>query len=172
MTREHEVKLCENEIIITKTDQKGRITYANRRFMQIAGYAEPELLGKHHNIIRHQDMPRGVFRLLWQTLQSKKEFFGYVKNATADGGFYWVFANITPDYQVDSTLAGYFSVRRRPNYQAIQKVSQWYQQMLTIEANETPSRAPEGSLLWLKDQIKQQACSYDELLIQLEALKE
>lgn len=168
MTREHEIKLCEDEIIISKTDPKGRFTYANRRFMQIAGYSEPELLGKHHNLIRHPDMPKGVFRLLWQTLQAGKEFFGYVKNATSDGGFYWVFANITPDYKSDLTLAGYFSVRRRPNYQAVQQVSEWYKKMLAIEANETPSRAAEASLDWLKEQIKQQGCSYNELLTRLE----
>ncbi|NLW06147.1 MAG: PAS domain S-box protein [Pseudomonadaceae bacterium] len=172
MARGQEVELCENEIIISKTDPKGRITYANRRFMQIAGYAEPELLGKPHNLIRHSDMPRGVFRFLWQTLQEKKEFFGYVKNLTSDGGFYWVLANITPDYRVDSSLAGYFSVRRRPNYQAIKQVSEWYKEMLKIEAAETPSRAPEASLLWLKDQVKQQGCSYNDLVTRLEGLEE
>lgn len=168
MTREHEIKLCEDEIIISKTDPKGRFTYANRRFMQIAGYSEPELLGKHHNLIRHPDMPKGVFRLLWQTLQADKEFFGYVKNSTSDGGFYWVFANITPDYKNDSSLAGYFSVRRRPNYKAVQQVNEWYKKMLAIEASETPSRAAEASLDWLKEQIKQQGCSYNELLTRLE----
>lgn len=172
MTREHEIKLCEDEIIISKTDPKGQFTYANRRFMQIAGYSEPELLGKPHNIIRHPDMPKGVFRLLWQTLQEKKEFFGYVKNATSDGGFYWVFANITPDYKSDLTLAGYFSVRRRPNYKAVKQVSVWYKKMLQIEANEAPSRAAEVSLLWLKEQIKQQDCSYNELLTRLEEQEE
>lgn len=172
MIRGQEVKLSNDEMIITKTDPKGQITYANRRFMQIAGYSEPELLGKHHNLIRHSDMPRGVFRLLWQTLQDKNEFFGYVKNRTSDGGFYWVFANITPDYRTDSSLAGYFSVRRRPNYQAIKQMNEWYKIMLQIEASETSSRAPEVSLLWLKEQVKQQGCSYNELLTQLEGLGE
>src|SRR5690554_586707 len=172
MSHEREVKLSESDIIVSKTDPKGRITYANRRFMQIAGYAEPELLGKPHNLIRHKDMPRGVFRFLWHTLQQKEEFFGYVKNATSDGGFYWVFANITPDYKADSSLAGYFSVRRRPNYAAVKQVNEWYKKMLVIESKETASRAPEASLLWLKEQIKQQGCSYNELLTRLEGLEE
>lgn len=170
MTSEHEIKLRDDEIIISKTDPKGRFTYANRRFMQIAGFSEPELLGKHHNLIRHPDMPKGVFRLLWKTLQSKNEFFGYVKNATSYGGYYWVFANITPDYKSDLTLAGYFSVRRRPNYQAVQQVSEWYKTMLKIEAAETPKNAPDASLEWLQDQVKQQGCSYNELLTRLEGL--
>ncbi len=170
MTSEHEIKLRDDEIIISKTDPKGRFTYANRRFMQIAGYSEPELLGKHHNLIRHPDMPKGVFRLLWKTLQNKNEFFGYVKNATSYGGYYWVFANVTPDYKTDLTLAGYFSVRRRPNYKAIQQINEWYKKMLQIEANETPKRAAEVSLDWLKEQIRQQGCSYNELLTRFESL--
>ncbi|GLR64806.1 PAS domain-containing protein [Marinospirillum insulare] len=172
MDRGREVKLSESDIIVSKTDPKGRITYANRRFMQIAGYAEPELLGKPHNLIRHKDMPRGVFRLLWYTLQQKQEFFGYVKNLTSDGGFYWVFANITPDLRADSSLAGYFSVRRRPNYAAVKQVSEWYKKMLEIESKESASRAPEASYLWLKEKIVQQGCSYNDLLTRLEALEE
>ncbi len=172
MSHEREVKLSESDIIVSKTDPKGRITYANRRFMQIAGYAEPELLGKPHNLIRHKDMPRGVFRFLWHTLQQKEEFFGYVKNATSDGSFNWVFANIEPDYKADSSPAGYFSVRRRPNYAAVKQVDEWYKKMLVIESKETASRAPEASFLWLKEQIKQQGCSYNELLTRLEGLEE
>lgn len=172
MSLGQEVKLSEGEIIVSKTDPKGRITYANRRFMQIAGYSEPELLDKPHNIIRHKDMPRGIFRFLWQTLQQKQEFFGYVKNLTSDGGFYWVFANITPDYRADSSLAGYFSVRRRPNYAAVKQVNQWYKTMLAIEAKETASQAPEASFIWLQEQIKQQGCSYNDLLTRLESLEE
>lgn len=172
MTGGQEVKLRKDEIIVSKTNPKGHFTYANRRFMQISGYSEPELLGKPHNLIRHQDMPRGIFRFLWQTLQQKQEFFGYVKNLTADGGFYWVFANITPDYKNDSSLAGYFSVRRRPNYVAVKKITEWYDEMLQIEAKETASKAPEASLFWLKEQIKQQGCSYNDLLAQFEKLGE
>lgn len=172
MSLGQEVKLSEGEIIVTKTDPKGRITYANRRFMQIAGYSEPQLLGKPHNLIRHKSMPRGVFRFLWQTLQKKQEFFGYVKNLTSDGGFYWVLANITPDYKVDTSLAGYFSVRRRPNYAGVKQIEQWYKTMLEIEAKETASRAPEASFAWLQEQIKQQGCSYHELIMRLENLEE
>lgn len=167
-----EIKLGEGDIIVSKTDPKGRITYANRKFMQIAGYSEPELLGKPHNVIRHPDMPRGVFRFLWKTLQQKQEFFGYVKNLTSNGGFYWVFANITPDYKSDSSLAGYFSVRRRPNYTAIKKINGWYKKMLELEAKETGGRAADVSLLWLEEQIKQQGCSYNDLLTRLEKLEE
>lgn len=93
-----EVRLADDEFIVSKTDPKGRITYANRTFMKISGFAEPELLGIQHNVVRHPDMPRAVFKLLWETLERGEEFFGYVKNLCRDGSFYWVLANITPDY--------------------------------------------------------------------------
>ena len=109
---------------------------------------------------------------MWQTLQSGKEFFGYVKNRTADGNFYWVFANVTPDYTSESQLAGYFSVRRRPNRAALQPVSDWYRQMREIEASASVAQAPELSMQWMVEQIQQQAPSYKQLIDQLEALPE
>ena len=119
----HEVVLTDNEFIVSKTDAKGRITYVNRVFMRIAGYSEQELLQQPHSIIRHPDMPRGVFYYLWKTLQEGHEFFGFVKNLCADGSYYWVFANITPDYDRDDRLMGYYSVRRKPSPQAIETVT-------------------------------------------------
>jgi len=109
-----ERKLKEEDFIVSKTDPSGRITYTNRIFMQIAGYSEAELLGQQQNIIRHPDMPRGIFQLLWDTLKQGREFFGYVKNMSRDGSFYWVFANITPTLNPSGKLVGYYSVRRRP----------------------------------------------------------
>ncbi|SFX40644.1 PAS domain-containing protein [Marinospirillum alkaliphilum] len=172
MTGAEEIRLDEDDLIVSKTDPKGRITYANRRFMEIAGYSEPQLLGKPHNLIRHPEMPRGVFRFMWATLQAGQEFFGYVKNRTSDGGYYWVFANVTPDYTANSQLAGYFSVRRRPNRAAIQQVSHWYRQMRAIESQQSASKAPEASMQWLLDQVAAQGCTYNELVRQLESLPE
>ena len=88
----------EDDFIISLTDTKGRITYGNRIFIEFSGYTEDELLGTQHNIIRHPDMPRSVFKLLWDKIQAKEECFAYVKNMSKDGSFYWVFANITPTF--------------------------------------------------------------------------
>ena len=104
----------ENDFIVSKTDLKGRITYCNRIFIEFAGYAEHELLGAPHNLIRHPDMPRGVFQFLWDSLHAERECFAYVKNMSKDGGFYWVLANVTPSYGEDGRVEGYFSVRRKP----------------------------------------------------------
>jgi len=88
------------EFIVSKTDLTGRITYGNRIFIEFSGYSEAELLGAQHNIIRHPDMPRAVFNLLWDTIAQGNEIFAYVKNMSKDGGFYWVFANVTPSYDL------------------------------------------------------------------------
>lgn len=170
MTKEY--KLSNEGIIVSKTDLKGRITYANRYFMEVVDLPESELLGKPHNIIRHADMPRGVFYLLWKTLQQRKEFFGYVKNISAGGGYYWVLANITPDIRTDLTLDGYFSVRRRPNYAAVQKIQDLYKQMLNLEARQSASQAAKISAEWLLEQVDKQGCTYNEFIWQLEDLSE
>jgi aerotaxis receptor len=164
-----EVFLGPDEMIITKTDSTGHITYANRVFMRIVGYAEHQLLGQPHNIIRHPDMPRGAFRLLWKTLQSGREFFGVVKNYTANGDFYWVFANITPDYGIDHTLQGYFSVRRQAEKSAIDVVAPVYAEMLRIEAAHSKAQAPDASMEWLVAELARQGTDYEGLMLKINA---
>ena len=113
-----EVSFPPDELIVSKTDLSGRITYVNRVFMKVCNYPEEALLGVQHNIVRHPDMPRGAFRLMWDTLKGGHEFFGIVKNMTAQGHHYWVFANVTIDRRQGHPV-GYFSVRRQAPTQAI-----------------------------------------------------
>ncbi len=160
--------MAAEDFIVSKTDTTGRITYANRIFMEIAGYPEHELLGVQHNIIRHPEMPRGVFRLMWNTLKAGNEFFGFAKNLSADGGFYWVFANITPDYDKDNKLQGYFSVRRNPPRSALDVLIPVYKEMLAIEERCSVKEAPDKSLEYLFDVVKQSgASSYESLALSL-----
>lgn len=77
----------EDDFIVSKTDTKGKITYCNQIFMEFACLQESELLGQPHSIVRHPDMPKVIFKLLWERIQNKKEIFAYVKNLSADGGF-------------------------------------------------------------------------------------
>ena len=88
-------EMNDNDFIVSKTDTKGRITYCNQIFMDMAEYTEEELLGKPHNLIRHPDMPKAVFKFLWDTIPTKQEVFAYVINRTKHGNDYWVYANIT-----------------------------------------------------------------------------
>lgn len=99
--------------LISETDDKGRILFANDAFCEIAGYRVEELIGKPHNIVRHPDMPRAAFKDLWETIQSNKEWTGFVKNRTKDGrGYYWVYATVFP--LMRSGKRTYISIRKKP----------------------------------------------------------
>ncbi|PIW26652.1 MAG: chemotaxis protein [Rhodospirillales bacterium CG15_BIG_FIL_POST_REV_8_21_14_020_66_15] len=105
----------DDEIIVSKTDLKGYITYANDVFLNIAGYTEREVLGQPHSLIRHPQMPRCVFKLLWDTITAGGEIFAYVLNRCKNGDHYWVFAHVTPSRDAAGEIIGYHSNRRVPD---------------------------------------------------------
>jgi PAS domain S-box-containing protein len=157
----------EDDFIVSKTDPKGIITYCNPIFIEFSGYAEDELLGTQHNVIRHPDMPRAAFKLAWDTIQGGKEFFAYVKNMSKDGGFYWVFTHITPDFGPRGDIVGYTSVRRCPKREAIDKVAPVYRQMLDAEAAAGARDAIAAGTGVLAGLLKQTGMSYEELVFSL-----
>jgi len=159
-----ELKMKETDLIVSKTDVKGHITYCNDAFMEFSGYYEEELLGKAHNIIRHPDMPRSVYRLLWQTIQQENEFFGFIKNMRKNGGFYWTFANVTPSFSADSQLIGFFSVRRYPNPDGIEALQALYHDMCEIEASITSSQEAMDASIKILDNTVQDKGGYNEFI--------
>jgi PAS domain S-box-containing protein len=163
----NEKTMREDDFIVSKTDLKGIITYGNRIFIEFSGYSESELLGSQHNIIRHPDMPRGVFKFLWDTLHAEKECFAYVKNMAKDGSFYWVFANVTPSYGADGRVNGYFSVRRKPKREAVNVMADVYRAMLAEEEKAGPRDAMDASLGWLVNVLTQKGVSYEEFILSL-----
>lgn len=164
---QHELVMRENDFIVSKTDLKGRITYGNQIFMQFSGYSEEELLGTQHNIIRHPDMPRGVFKFLWDTLQAGQECFAYVKNMSRDGSFYWVFANVTPSLDESGQVEGYFSVRRKPRAQAVEVVSGLYRLMLEEERRVGSRDACAASLALLTGLLAEKGVSYEAFILSI-----
>ncbi len=162
-----EIEILPNQMIVSKTDLAGRITYVNRTFMKVADYTEPQLLGVQHNIIRHPDMPRGVFRFLWSTLKEGREFFGYVKNMTSSGAYYWVFANVTPDRDAEGKVQGYYSVRRSAPDSAIKAIIPLYNEMVRIERATPVAEAPDASLRWLLQHLAKSGQNYEELMLGL-----
>jgi aerotaxis receptor len=112
-TTDHERILDPKFPIVTKTDLKGKITYANRAFCEIAGYSESELLGQPHNVVRHPDMPAEAFKDLWNIVKQGQPWRGLVKNRCKDGGYYWVDAYVTPLTE-NGKKVGYMSVRSMP----------------------------------------------------------
>lgn len=160
----------EGDFIVSKTDLKGRITYANRIFSEFAGLQEHEFLGKQHNLVRHPDMPRCVFKLLWDTIQGGKEIFAFVKNIRKDGGYYWVFANVTPSHDKNGNPVGYYSVRRKPNPKAIPHVTALYRQLLQIEQSGGSRDGMEAALAHVGQLLKQKGMSYERFILDLQSL--
>ncbi len=161
-----EISLDEESFIVTKTDLKGIISYANRTFMQISGYRETELLGQPQNIVRHPEMPKGLFKFLWQQIAAGEECFAYVNNRAKNGDNYWVFANISPVFDTQHRQTGYFSSRRKPNRAAIEKVIPIYRHMRQIE-QQYPADRGEQSMRWLIQMIEEDSGSYEKFVLGL-----
>ncbi|MGM0533595.1 MAG: PAS domain-containing protein [Campylobacterota bacterium] len=164
--RENEKMMKESDFIVSKTDTKGKITYGNEIFIQMSGYSEEELLGAPHNILRHPDMPRIVFKLLWDYIQRKDEIFAYVKNLCKDGSYYWVNANVTASLDESGRIIGYYSVRRKPNPKALEVIKPLYAQLLQAEK----TGGMEASLKLLQSKLEQQGVGYDEFIANLQQL--
>ena len=167
MSRPHpmnrEKSFGDDEIIVSKTDTKGNITYCNEIFIEISGYEERELLGKPHNIVRHPDMPKIVFKLLWERIQAGKEIHAYVKNLCKDGSFYWVLANVTPSFDEHDNIIGYFSVRTNPTREAIATISELYAKLLQIETSSGMNASQE----YLQNILNEKETSYEEFILSL-----
>ncbi|WP_436526876.1 PAS domain-containing protein [Actinoplanes sp. HUAS TT8] len=155
----------DHEMIVTKTDPRGVITYANDVFLRVSAIPEHEAVGQPHNVIRHPDMPRAVFKLLWDTLEEQKEIFAYVLNLAADGAHYWVLAHVTPSYDAGGRIVGYHSNRRRPAPAAVAAVADLYAKLRAAEAreNHTPDAVAAGFQA-LQDTLDERGMDYDELV--------
>ena len=159
---------AENEIIVSKTDASGRITYVNDVFQKVGLYSEADVLGEPHSVVRHPDMPRCVFKLLWDTLQSKQEIFAYVKNMAKNGDYYWVFAHVTPTYDAGGQIVGYHSNRRCPDRGALGKIAPVYSELLAVEnrhENRKDGMIAAGDLL--TKMLRERGCQYDEFVLSL-----
>ncbi|MCG8559994.1 MAG: PAS domain-containing protein [Hyphomicrobiales bacterium] len=159
----------ENDIIVSKTDLKGRITYANDVFMNIAGYTEKELLGEPHSMIRHPDMPRCVFKLLWDTIQDRREIFAYVVNRCKNGDHYWVHAHVTPSFDEAGDIVGYHSNRRVPDRRIVEeKIIPLYKELKAAEDRETNRKQGlAASTDMVVGLLSQQGVEYDEFVATL-----
>jgi len=157
-------QMQQNDFIVSKTDTGGRITYVNKIFMEMGEYTEKELLGKPHNIIRHPDMPKAVFKLLWDYVKNGDELFAYVLNKTKNGNDYWVYANITPSYDNRGNIVGFYSVRRMPNPNALEVIKPLYQSMLSAERS---GGVTAGTKI-LTDLLEEKGASYNEFIISLQ----
>lgn len=150
------------DVIVTKTDPKGRITYANRVFLRLSGYEEREVIGAPHNLLRHPEMPACVFKLLWSTIAAGREMFAYVNNRAKNGDHYWVFAHVTPSVDETGAIVGYHSNRRAPRRDAISVIRPLYERLLAEERRHGNRRdAMAASTAALLDFLTQNGTTYN-----------
>ncbi len=158
----------EEELIVSKTDLKGRITYANDVFLRLAQYPRSDVIGAPHSLIRHPSMPRCVFKLLWDTIQSKKELFAYVINMARNGNHYWVFAHVTPTFDAQQNVVGFHSNRRKPDAGQVTKIKDLYSALLAEEHRHDSRK--DGMVRgydMLIDILKDKRVSYDQFVFSI-----
>ncbi|MGA1931809.1 PAS domain-containing protein [Arcobacter sp. YIC-464] len=127
-----EIKLSKDTMIVSETNTKGKIIYANDDFCKIAGFTKNEIIGKHHNVVRHEDMPKEAFKDLWETIKRGQTWKGIVKNSTKDGRYYWVNATAYAVKKRDGKTR-YISVRVKPTVEEVNRAKELYKQMKSRE---------------------------------------
>ena len=161
-----EVFFGDNDIIVSKTDLKGRMTYTNRVFLDIAGYTERECRSEPHSMIRHKTMPRCIFKLMWDTIQAGSEIFAYVVNSCKNGDHYWVYAHVTPSRDRSGEIVGYHSNRRTPDRDILTgEIMPVYEKLLSIENSETNRKqGMNKAYTALQDILKSEGLEYNEYI--------
>ena len=159
-----ENELNENDFIVSKTDTSGKIIYCNEIFTKMSGYPASSLIGANHNLIRHPDMPRIAFKIAWDLIKDSKEFFGFVKNLSADGSSYWVFAYMTADLDSNGKIISYTSVRRKASQSALNHIIPIYKQLVDAEKR----GALEASKKLLDEILQKNKKNYNQFILDLQ----
>ncbi len=146
---EHIVKNV--DLIVSKSDEKGNITYVNPIFIKISGYSQASLLEQPHAILRHPDMPKVIFKYLWENIKEGKDVIAYVKNLCADGGYYWVIATVKMAKNPDGSFRNYMSTRKCITENAKATISELYKSLLEIEINEGEEASQKAFYSFLDD---------------------
>jgi aerotaxis receptor len=163
-----ELELSADQLIITKSDPTGKIIYCNQDFIELSGYSERELIGQPHSLLRHKEMPAGIFYLLWHTLKQKKEFNGFIQSRCKNGDSYWAFTNISPVYSLNNQLLGYTGAQRQPNPAATTLFSMYYEQMLEEEGSNPTEQDAKKSLQLLTDLVSATGDDYEASVFKLQ----
>ncbi len=152
LPKDEEIELDSKRYIVSETDETGRITYANDYFCEVAGYTKEELLGKPHNIIRHPDMPKAVFKLLWENIKAGRNVNAIVKNLAKDGRYYWIFTEFEIRKDTDTgEVIGYHASRKAISHHVIEIVEEIYKKVLEVEKD----KGVEASEAYLNSLLKE-----------------
>jgi PAS domain S-box-containing protein len=159
----NERRFPDEEIIVSKTDPRGKITYVNDVFVKVSGYDRRELVGSPHSLIRHPEMPRCVFQLMWETIAAGSEVFAYVVNLCKNGDHYWVYAHVTPTLDAAGRIVGYHSSRRTADRRALAPVQGLYAELRRIEAGHSSKTAASAAgLSHIHSLLRERGLTYDE----------
>jgi len=158
-----EIKLDPSKTSMSKTDPKGIIEYANESFMEVCGYTESELMGRPHNIVRHPDMPRVVFKLMWERLLKAQGIYAVVKNMAKDGRFYWVIAKLETKLDENNTIISHFARRKAAPADVVSRIEKLYKTLKSIEEDQTPEVAEK----YFYGLLEEKDISYDEFIMQV-----
>jgi len=160
---DEEIKFSKKKFIVSKTDIKGNIIFLNKNFTEVSGYTEAELMGEPHNILRHPDMPRAVFYLVWQNLLAGRPISGVIKNLAKDGRYYWVIADLEAKLNPDGSIKALTAFRRAAPQDVIDTTEELYASLLAIEKK----HGMEKSLLYLQGFLEESNLTYDEFIEEL-----
>ncbi|MGE4511992.1 MAG: PAS domain-containing protein [Sulfurimonadaceae bacterium] len=156
-----QIQLSTKKYIVSKTDAKGIIEYGNDYFVEISGYTESELIGKPHNIIRHPDMPRVVFKMMWDRINRGKNIMAVVKNMAKDGRYYWVVTEFEPKIDpISNDIISHTAFRKAAPQRAIDTMEPIYQKLLEIEKE----GGMEASEKYLRGFFEEKRTTYDEFM--------
>ena len=149
---DEEIQLDPKRYIVSETDEKGKITFCNDYFMEVSGYNQEELIGKAHSIVRHPDMPKVVFKLLWETISQGKNINAVVKNLAKDGRYYWIFTEFESRRDNDTgEIIGYHAARKSISKHVIEIIADLYAELLEIEKNEGIEASEKYLISFLKE---------------------
>ncbi len=157
--RDEEIILEEKRYITSKTDLRGYITYVNEYFCEVCKYSKEELVGQNHNIIRHPDMPKIIFKFMWDRLNNDEGLYAYVKNLAKDGRYYWVIADVEVVKKKGKKI-GYYSFRSKANEYGVKEISKLYKILLEKEKIGGMKASEEYLVNFLKEQNR----SYDDYI--------
>ena len=158
-----EIVFSKKKFIVSKTDIEGNILFVNKNFCEISGYTEDELIGAPHNVVRHPDMPKAIFFLIWNSLLAGREVSGVMKNLAKSGEYYWVIADFSLKRDDMGEIKSLTAFRRAAPTQVIESIDELYATMLNIEKK----HGMEKSLAYLEAFLEEHALTYDEFLGEL-----
>jgi PAS domain S-box-containing protein len=160
LPRDEEIKLNHKKIIVSKTDKNGRVLYVNDYFCSVSGYEPNEVVGAPHNFLRHPDMPRAIFYIMWRTIQSGQNITAVVKNLAKSGKYYWVTTDFENYRNSRGEIESYIAFRRPASRKAIEAVEGLYASLLDIEKR----HGMEASLVYLQGYLDERHTNYNELM--------